>query len=285
MGAALTYDRRMTEQAWEGWGAEEVSDAVVVAPPEQTRHRVWRHPDRERIHYLFRAGKSASWISLWLEDTYPLTEVDEDDEEVRHPDYRRHKRLQISAATLTGYRNRFMPECAPGIDVVSAEVEDMVGRVFPAPAGRPWELDVIAAQVRVAEQMLVTQMQADQENNMGVSETAVDLSRVVVEHASRRFDAARSIALPGYEPAVERQAIEMDVTQRGVSIELTGRIDQKTGRHGPLEPKKVDLMARMLERGPDAVLEMVSAAKAVEAAMAPPDDPASDGSPADGETG
>lgn len=240
---------------------------------EQERRRrrtaVGRHPDRAAIEQLVRVGKSPGWISAWLAERYPVEEDNPDDptgeNPLRHPDWRRHRRLQVKAQLIERYRAQWMSDCAPGVDVVPEEVEDLIGRAFPAPANIPWELDVLAVQTRAAQVMLATQMGVDAENEMGVSESAIELSRLVGEHAEKSVNLKSQLGHPGYEAAPERQQI--DLNQRAVNVQLHGRVDSE-GQPVPVEPQKVELLSSLMERTPEEIDKLLQAASAIQP---PPD--------------
>lgn len=235
----------------------------LEAPIEQRRTKVWTHPDRAQIEALLIRGKSASWIAYWLEERYPLTEPDPDAEEGEpqerdHPDRVKHARWHLTPTTLDGYRTKWMPETQPGTDIVLADLEDIVGRELPAPRQPDYELELMESAVRVAQHNLAKALKSDEEMEM-VQPTTLDAHSRFVNSIEKSVDVKQKLNLPGYERAPER--LEVDQTNRNLSVELHGRIG-RNGAPEAVEPEKVRLVNELLTAGPEKAHEVIAAAQA-----------------------
>lgn len=234
------------------------SVAEVEIPAAQRRAKVYRHVERDKIEALLRRGKSAEWIALWLEEEFPL----EDEEGNRHPDARLHERCQLGPKEIDSYRSEYMPECNPGIELLTPELEDVIGRRFP-PTGPAFETEVVEAGVRAAEINLARGLAADAEMEM-VQPTTLQAQAQLLEAASVSVDIKARLGVPGYEPPPERLQVEQ--TTRSMSIELQGQVDPKTGQIVASEPKKVELLEQLMALPAERASEVMASARAVSAA-------------------
>jgi hypothetical protein len=221
---------------------------------DQRRSKVWVHPDRETIEALMRRGKSAEWIALWLEEKYPL----DDEEGGEHEDARNHKKWQLGAATLDRYRSQFMPEVSPGLDMVRSDVEDIIGRHLPAVVGPQFELGMLEASIRVAEHNLQRALAADDEMEM-LQPTTLTAHSQFTDTVMKSFEAKSKIGMPGYEAAPDK--MQIDQTNRNLSVELHGKIDPRTGQVVANEPEKVELMKKFIEMPPEQAQTVIHGAQ------------------------
>jgi hypothetical protein len=232
-----------------GEPSEEVESASL------RRTAVYKHPQRARIEALLRRGKSAWWIASWLEEMYPL----EDEDEEPHPDAALHIRWRISEETLEAYRARFMPEFAPGVDVVDDELEELIGRKFPTDQHGPQaEIELLEVGVRVAQKNLARALASDEELQM-VQPTTLDAHRAFMDTVRISAEVKQKLGVKGYEPLPEQHIVHQ--TTRNVSLELHGRIDERTGQVGPADQRKVDLMRDALDAPPERLREILAAMK------------------------
>lgn len=242
--------------------AEELEAVVegtleVEIPDEQKRSRVWRHPERDTIVALIRAGKSPDWISKWLESKYPT----QDENEVELPEAARNRRMRIAAETIGRYRAKWMPECAPGVDLISTELQDLVGRHLPTrERGPEYELEVFEMGVRVAEVNLAKAMKTDADLGM-LQGITLEAQRQYLDAAGKSMEAKQNVGVPGYEEPVERFDINTTNTNKNLSVELHGVVDPRTGKVRPSQPGKVDAVLQLLEAGPEAAAKIMEAAK------------------------
>ncbi len=218
----------------------------------QRRHEIFTHPDRLRLEALLKHGKSPEWIALWLEDEYPL----EDDEGKPHPEKRTHERLHRDPEKIEDYRSKYLSEYAPGFDVLSPELEDAIGRRFPAPKTPNFEIEVVEAGVRTAELNLARGLEADEELEM-LQPTTLQAQGQLIDAAQASADLKASLGVPGYEPPPER--VEIDQTNHSMSVELRGTVDGQ-GRLVPTEPKKVEMLRALMEMAPEKAAAMMAAA-------------------------
>lgn len=253
----------MTDVAAPGQDLTPSPDAPVEPSPEQKRHVVYKHPERERIEALLRHGKSSEWIALWLEDEYPI----EDDDGQPHPNKRAHERQHLDPGEIEGYRARFLSQYAAGFDILSPELEDAIGRRFPAPKGPNFEIEIVEAGIRVAEINLARGMEADEELEM-LQPTTLQAQAQLIEAATASADLKSSLGVPGYEPPPER--VEIDQRTTSMSMELQGRVDAQ-GNVIATEPEKLKLLRRLMEMPPEhAAAAMAAAGGESDTAQAPP---------------
>ena len=266
------------------------STATEVVESGRERTAVYQHPDRDSIEHLLRRGKSAYWISLWLEERYPVDDPDDDESddagvdawEVEQLDQgkvpsrlRTHepglegftptvgqahplnRRLQLSESAVEGYRARFLPEALSGVDVVSEDLEDMIGRKFPG--AQRWELEIIEAGVHVAQANVALALKTDAEMKM-LQQTTLEANKEMISAAKELVAVKQRLGLPGYEPMPEH--IITENTNKNFSVELHGRVDPKTGRVAPGQPERIALAKALLEAPADQRAEIMAAAEA-----------------------
>lgn len=221
---------------------------------EQKRTKVWQHPDRDAIHALLRRGKSAFWISAWLEELYPLEDEDGSD----HPDILKHRRWQLTEKTIERYRKEFMPEVAPGVDVVDEGLEDLIGRRMPMPDGPGLEVELMETALIVAQQNLARALEQDEDMGM-LQGTTLDAHTRFVDTIKSSASLKQQLNRPGYEAAP--QHLVVDQTNKNFSVELHGRVDPRTGQIIPNEPEKLEALKQLLELGPGKAGELISAAE------------------------
>jgi hypothetical protein len=240
-----------------------MADEIEVSE-EQRSHAVWRHPQRDMLHALMRRGRTPEWIAAWLEEQYPV----EDEEGVPHPDYRRNRKLRVSRRTLDRYRARFMPEVSPGIDLIRSDIEDLVGRRPPLPAGRAAELDRLENLSAVGEHILQMSLAADADLEM-VQQTTLEALKAVVEIQKTAVELKSKLGLPGYEAAVVETKASIDQrveqTTHNVNVELVGRnapSEKGEGAGPPNKPTAVSALMDLMQQPPEAVKAMIEAAEA-----------------------
>lgn len=238
--------------------------AELEVPEGQKRSATYRHPDRDMIHALMARGKSDRWIAEWIESRYPL----EDDHGQPHPNAVQNRRLLISATTLGKYRREWLPECHPGVDVVDAKLEKLIGVRTPAPTGHQFELDVMEALIAVTQYNLAKAI--DQDNDMGMLQPiTLEATKAAMDAASRRVDMAQKLSVDGYEKKASEQIIrqQMDIESRNMNVNVNadGNIDPATGqvRVQADEPRKVQVLAELMKRDPAEAREMIQAARNV----------------------
>jgi hypothetical protein len=230
-----------------------------TVPIERRRTAIWKHPSRTWIEALIRRGKSPWWISRWIEECYPPEEEDEDGEMQRVPE---HEKLQVSEDAIERYRADWLPEYAPGVDAVSEDIEDVVGRHFPGFEGGPIpELEVMDMAGRVAQHNLAQALKADEALGM-VQETTLNAQGAVMATAVQAVETKQKLGVPGYETVPERH--EITSTNRNVNVDLQGRIDPKTGQRGPTDPDRAALVRELLQRPRDEIDRILAAAEVVE---------------------
>lgn len=248
--------------------------AEIEVAEEEKRSAVARHPDRDAIIHLLRVGRSAYWISRWLEDGYAVEDEDEGGDE--SPD--RHLRLvddfddegeesageegeptaqnahlQLSEKVIEEYRERFMPETTPGVDVLNEDLEEFIGYKFPG--ALHWELEVVEAGVHVSQVNVARALKQDEEMNM-LQQTTLDANDRMMKAAETLVGVKQKLGLPGYEAQPDH--IITENTNRNWSVELHGRVD-KSGRVHPAEPERLALAAELLKAGPQAKAIMAAA--------------------------
>jgi hypothetical protein len=235
---------------------------------EQQRTKLWRHVDRTTIEALLRRGKSSWWIAAWLEERYPL----EGDDGSEHERAAQHKRWQLSTKTIDRYREQFMPEHSPGIELVDSGLEDIVGRTLPAPPLPQSEFDVIEMGVKVSQQNLARQLEADEKLGM-LQSTTLEANRDMISAASKSIEAKSSLGLPGYQKAPEHQIIDQTNTNKNLSVELHGVVDKRTGEVRPSDPSKLEVLKELLAAGPEKTREIIQAATVAAGATVAADEP------------
>lgn len=226
--------------------------------PAQERTAVYRHSEREKIEALLRRGKSADWIALWLEELYPL----EDEEGEPHPEVAQHRKRQLRPEIIESYRRNYLPEFAPGFDLLTPELEDAIGRRFPAPQSPVFETEVVEAGIRAAEINLARGLAADEEMEM-LQPTTLQAQAQLIDAASASVDIKARLGVPGYEPPPEH--VVVDQTMRSMSVEFQGRIDPATGQVVANESKKVQLLEQLMALPPERASQVIEAAKAASA--------------------
>jgi hypothetical protein len=220
--------------------AEEERSPVKVITEEQKRTRIYQHPARSKIEAMLKRGKSASWISLWLEEAYPL----ENAEGQPHPEHRENRRRRLTPSTIENYRRKFMPECVPGIDASSEELENIVGRAMPQPTSSRFELDVMEVGIRVAEKNLERALKQDDEMEMLQPQT-IAAQTALMNSAEKTAMLKGKLGVPGYELVAEKSEITQHSTSRNMSLELHGRVGPN-GEILPGEPDKMDVARKLI---------------------------------------
>jgi hypothetical protein len=242
----------------------EVVDAQVVVSPEQKRTAIYQHPQRDSIESMLRRGKSASWISLWLEEIYPLVERNDKGKEIGpHPNRRRHKRWHVKPETIERYRSSFMPECEPGVDIIGSELEDVIGRRPPADPKIKPEIAAMEAAMRIAEHNVTAALQADKKMGF-VQPTTIQAQQALGSAAKDSAELKAKLGEEGYEFVAEKQEITTNNTNRNASIELYGKLGPD-GTPLPGDPEKIDQVRELLARGPEAAAEMITQAEKIAA--------------------
>jgi hypothetical protein len=234
---------------------------ALAASEEQQRTKVWRHPERDQIHALIRAGKTAAWIAAWLRHRYPT--VDEHGGETAEAV--RNARWQLRTETITRYRRKFMPECAPGVDLIDSDLEEMLGHRLPAPrdVGAQYELDVMETALQAAQASLARALKSDKEMEM-LQGVTLDAQAALIDAAKIRLQMAQSLGVPGYPKIAEavHQKIDQTSTSRNVNVELHGVV-AKDGSVSPSEPAKVSVIKELMAMEPARAAEIVDAAQRV----------------------
>ncbi len=245
------------------------TDVVHVepeVPAERRKHKVYRHPDRLPIEALLRRGKSAYWISCWLEEVYPVNPEPENDAERAASDT--NKRKQIGLEELDEYRDAWIPEAAPGVDVVHDQIDDIVGRRFPGSTkGRDFELELMDMTIDVAQHMLGQALDQDDKLKMGVSETTIQAHQELLATVKASVDLKQQLGLAGYEAPAAKHKIESHSThtQKNYNVNLHGAFDPRTGELGPADPARVDAILGLLAATRDQAAEVLEATVADEA--------------------
>ena len=225
-------------------------------PAEQRKHKVYRHPDRDRIVALLRRGKSAYWIALWLEEVYPVIDEPEDDEEAAES--AANEKLLLTAEELDSYREHWMPEATPGVDVVHDQIDDIIGRRFPASSkGKDFELELLDMSMDVAQHMLGQALEQDDKLKMGVSETTISAHTTLMNTLKASVDLKQQLGVRGYDAPVQRSKVESTVTQKNLNVSLHGIVDPRTGELGPTDPTRVNAVLELLKAGPDRAREVL----------------------------
>lgn len=234
-------------------------DETAEVPAARKRTGIWQHPDRDTIHYLIRHGKSAYWIQCWLEERYPLVVEDDDGDEVEHDDAALHRRWQVAASTIDTYRADWMPECAPGVDVVSDEITELIGRRLPGAA--KFELEVLEAGVHVAQVNLARALRADEDLGM-LQQSTLEANDAMMKAANQMIAAKAKLQVDGYEPAPERTINENinTNTNRNLSVELHGKLG-KDGKVLPGNPEAVEAMKQLMGMSAEERQQVIEAGR------------------------
>jgi hypothetical protein len=233
---------------------------------KRNRTAVGKHPDRALIEALLARGRSAFWIEGWLEERYPDTDVDDDGQEIDADDAVEMRKLHVTEDALESYRRDWMPELAPGVDMVYDDIEEIIGRRFPgALRGPQFEVDLIETVINTAQFALGKSLQQDDEMGM-IQQTTLDVLKTLQGAATASVDVKQKLGLPGYEPLPEHQIIETN--NRHVSVELHGRAG-KDGQRVASDQGLVDVALRLLAEPKERAAEIIRDAKQ---AMEPPID-------------
>jgi hypothetical protein len=236
---------------------EEMELSNVDVPTAQRRTLVWRHPERDTIHALIRKGKSARWISEWLKEEYPL----EDEWGQPHPDGLEHRKHHVSASTINEYRREWMPECEPGVDVVHAGLEKIIGHRPPSDK-TGFELDVMEAAIAVAQHNLAIALKQDQDMGM-LQPITLEAQDRLESAAKTRVELAQKLNVPGYEQQAQKFQIQSENRNLNLNVDAGGNAQAN-------EPDKLKLMRELLAQGPDRAREIVN--RATSAVQPPPPD-------------
>lgn len=239
--------------------------ARLEAPEEQKRTRVWRHPDREMIEALLRRGRTGEWISKWLATKYPV----EDEFGAPHEHADDHKRWQLTARVLESYRDKWMPEAKPGVDVIVPELEDMIGRrIGPAQhMGPQYEMEVLETAIVVAQQSLGMAIAQSKDLEM-LAGITLDAQKGLVEAVRARVEVGQKLGMPGYEKRPEHHVVEQHVTSKNLNVEVQAKVDPRTGQVQPNEPDKVAALKQLLAMPPEDSERIMQAAERAVAAEA-----------------
>jgi hypothetical protein len=229
----------------------------VEAPEAQKRTAIWRHPDRDMIHALIYRGKSARWISEWLEDRYPL----EDEYGQPHANAVEHRKWLISENTINKYRREWLPEAEPGVDVVHSKLQKLIGFQAPAPNKQLMELDVLEALVTVSQMNLAKAIEQDEDMGM-LQPVTLEAHKLAVETAVKRAKLAQDLSVEGYEQKPKELLIQQHLQQTNTNLNVNAdvTVDSATGKVTPQEPKKVQLMKQLMDMPPDKAHELVAMA-------------------------
>jgi hypothetical protein len=233
---------------------------MVTVEPEvpsgQARHKVYRHPDRDRIEALLRRGKSSYWISLWLEEIYPVTDEPENDDEATES--AANEKMLLTVEELDSYRDEWMPDAAPGVDVVHDQIDDIVGRRFPGSSkGKDFELELLDMSMDVAQHMLGQALEQDDKLKMGVSETTISAHTTLMATLKASVDLKQQLGVRGYDMPVARSKVESTVTNKNLNVNLHGVVDPRTGELGPTDPGRVNAVLELLKAGPERAREVL----------------------------
>jgi hypothetical protein len=232
------------------------TDVIADVPAKQRLHPVYRHPDRDRIEALMRRGKTSYWIGLWLEDTYPVTDEPEDDEEAAES--AANEKMLLDPEVLDYYRENFMPDCKAGVDVVMEGIEDIVGRRFPASSrGKDFELELLDMSIDVAQHMMAQALEQDDRLKMGVSETTLQAHQELMSTIQASVALKQAMGIDGYEAPIERHQYEH--TNKNLNVNLHGVVDARTGELGPVDQSRVDAVLGLLAAPPDRAAEVLDA--------------------------
>jgi hypothetical protein len=240
--------------------AEEPLELEV--PEEQRRAKVYRHPDRETIHTLISSGKTGDWIARWLKLKYPI----EDEMGAETEDAARNVRWHLTAATINRYRDKWMPEAAPGVQLVDTSLETALGMPMPVArsTGAQFELDVLEVVIQASMKSLGRALTSDEEMEMLQSVT-LDAQDGVLKAVRDRVAIAQSLGVEGYPRMAERVEQKVDqtvnATTRNLNVELNGRVDAQGVVH-PNEPAKVKVLAELMALSPekaDAIIDQAEA--------------------------
>lgn len=230
-------------------------------PDERRRTKIARHPDADVIHTLIRSGKTAEWISRWLKSRYPT----EDEMGVELDEAVRNKRWQLTAATITRYRETWMPECSAGIDVLDPELEKALGPRLPIAGqmGSQFEMDVLETVIQASMSSLGRAIKSDNEMEMLQSVT-LEASKTLLETVRTRVELAQSLGIAGYEkaPDVVHQKIDQNVVSRNLNVEVYGNIG-RDGQPQAREPAKVQVLRELMAMGPEQAAAVINAAESV----------------------
>jgi hypothetical protein len=231
--------------------------------PEQANTKVAKHPDFQTLQALMIRGKSAEWISRWLDSKYPVEDKDGDD----HPNATANAEMRIATRAIKRYLEKYMPECGSGIaGVINEDLEKLIGYRLPAPVGIPWELEVLeTVGIQAAQVNLARAMKSDEEMDM-LNPVTMDAHGRLVDVLSKSIDLKSRLGLAGYEAAPEKQQI---FTQNeNYNVNVSGSIDPSTGATVPVEPEKLDLARALLSAPPEERAGIIAAAKEAAAALA-----------------
>jgi hypothetical protein len=230
----------------------------VEAPEGQKRTAVWRHPDRDMIHALLYRGKSAGWISEWLEERYPL----EDEYGQPHANAVEHRKWHISDATISKYRREWLPEAEPGVDVVHGKLQKLIGYQTPAPNKQLMELDVLEALVAVGQMNLAKAIQQDDDMGM-VQPITLEAHKVAVDTVVKRAKLAQDLSVEGYEQKPKELLIQQHLQQTNTNLNVNAdvTVDGATGKVVAQEPKKLQLMRQLMDMEPEKAKELVHTAQ------------------------
>lgn len=225
---------------------------------EQKRSGVWRHPRRDDILALLPV-RSSDWIAAWLEEQYPL----EDDEGEPDPAARQHQRWRLSTRSIESYRRRFAPEAVAGVDLVPAELEDLIGRQAPAPEASRREIQQLEVLAHAAMTNLGRAMGQDAEMDM-LQPVTMEAQKQAIGAVNAVIDAKTKMGVDGYQPRPQ----EVHVDQRNLNVEVNGdgHLGRQVRRDGKApsrasDPEKIQALHRVLERGPDEAREVIDAAR------------------------
>ncbi len=224
---------------------------------EQKRTAVWRHPRRDDILALL-PKRTSEWISLWLEEEYELEDADGEP----HPDARRNARLRLSPRSIESYRQRFMPEAAPGVAIAPRELEDVVGRAPPPPETGRRELEQLDLIVRAAMTNLGRAMAQDDEMEM-LQPVTMEAQKQALGAVSAVIDAKAKMGVDGYRPPPQ----EIHQTNRNLNVDVDGNELAGRGRDrdprssAPGNPAAIDALHKVLAPGPEKAMELIDRAR------------------------
>ena len=253
------YAPRVAEDVIAGTAEElpAIVDAQVEPSEKQKQTKIWKHPDREHIETLIRVGKTPGWINRWLAERYPTT----DEDGIELEDSASSIRWHVSEEKIEEYRAAYMPECQPGVEVVSSDLEDLIGRRLPQPAGYVWEVQVLETAVHVAEVNLTRALKSDEDLQM-LQLTTLDANEKMIAAAQAALTAKSKLGMQGYEAAPERHDMKIKGEHLHLSTHLHGELDQRTGRRSPTDKPAVELLGKMLTLPPEERRALMAAASA-----------------------
>lgn len=229
-------------------------------PLEQQRTKIGKHPDVELIHALLRRGKSAKWVSQWLEARYPT----EDDIGMPTENATENVRWHVTAHTIDKYRREWLPECAAGVDVVSDKLTKVLGHQLPADVyGRatPMELDILEAVIGVGQHNLARAVQNDDELGM-LQPTTLDAARALLEAAKTRGELAQKLNQPGYEPRAKEIHLQAETKNLNVEVNADGGSRARAN-----EPRKIKLVEQLMDMPRDEARRVLDQAQRAADAM------------------